>query len=112
PRLEGWPSPRCSQCEKQECTCKVNTKEVTTVNTMKATTAKAVIRLTVELPPTHAAELAELLACHVSFPDFPWAEAIYDALHLQHALLHGSHHAVVFWDATLGRNAFLQRKQD
>src|SRR5690606_41674791 len=21
PRLEGWPSPRCSRCSKQECTC-------------------------------------------------------------------------------------------
>src|SRR5690554_1638907 len=107
PRLEGWPSPRCSQCEKQECTCEVNTEEVTTASTMEVTTSKTVIRLTVELPPTHAAELAGRMAAHVSFADFQWAEAIYNALRP-----HGSHRSVVFSDANHGMDVFLYRKQD
>lgn len=108
PRLEGWPSPRCSQCEKQECTCEVNTKEFTTASTMEVTTSKTVIRLTVELPPTHAAELAGLMAGHVSFADFPWAEAIYYALRRSV----GNHHALVFADANHGVDVFLERKKD
>lgn len=70
------------------------------------TTAKAVVHLTVELSPTHAAELAELLARHVSFLDFPWAEAIYDALRPA-----GGYHAAVFRDEERGWNVFLRREQ-
>src|SRR5690606_27475774 len=39
-----------------------------------------VIRLTIELPTKHAAELAGLLAGYVSFLDFPWAGPIWEAL--------------------------------
>ena len=115
PRLEGWPAPRCSQCEKQECTCKVNTMEVatgntmeaTTANTKEATTAKVVVRLTLELSPTHAAELVELMARHVDWEDFPWAETIYDAFNPV-----DSHRKVMFTDIKFGTNVYLRRKKD
>jgi len=73
------------------------------------TTAKAEIvnhvRLTIELPNTHAAELAGLLGGHVSFLDFPWAEAIYHALDRA-----GIQEEYVFTDSKLGPDIFLQRR--
>ena len=79
----------------------------TPVNTTEVTTAKAVVRLTIELSPVRAAELAELLACHVSFLDFPWAEAIYNALRPA-----GCYHEIIFTDDDHGINVLLRRKQD
>ena len=73
-------------------------------------TAKAEIvghvRLTVELPPTHAAELAGLLGGHVSFFDFPWARPICKALERA-----GIQEEYVFTDSERGQNIFLVRKQ-
>ena len=71
------------------------------------TTAKAVVQLTIELPSTHAAELAGLLGSHVSFLDFPWAESIYYALCSE-----GIRDEDVFRDAVFGESVFLQRRQD
>lgn len=69
------------------------------------TTAKAVVRLTIELPSTHAAELAGLLGNHVSFLDFPWARSIY------FALAHGGiRDEDVFRDAVFGESVFLERR--
>ena len=65
-----------------------------------------VVRLTIELPATHAAELAGLLAGHVSFLDFPWAGEIYEAL--ERAGIQEEH---VFADSEHGPDIFLVRKQ-
>src|SRR5690606_34277446 len=81
--------------------------EVTTANAMEVTTSKTVISLTVELPPEHAAELAGLMAGYVSFADFPWAEAIYEAL-----CPVGTYHAALFADVNHGMDVFLERKKD
>ena len=64
-----------------------------------------VVRLTIELPTEHAAELAGLLASHVSFINFPWAKSIYDALKRANIQC-----AAVFMDREHGPNIFLQRK--
>jgi len=82
-------------------------KEVTTANTTEVTTVNAVVRLTVELPPAHAGELAKLLACHVNFADFQWAVAIYEALRPM-----DDRSEVVFADVDYGANVFLRRKRD
>lgn len=65
-----------------------------------------VVRLTVELPPTHADELGGLLAHHVDWRDFPWAERVYSAI--RSVDLRG---ADVFRDEQHGNNVFLQRKR-
>jgi len=74
------------------------------------TTAKAEIvnhvRLTIELSKTHAAELAGLLGGHVSFLDFPWAGAIYNALDRA-----GIQEEFVFTDTKLGEDIFFERTQ-
>ena len=62
------------------------------------------VRLTVELSPTHAAELASLLGNHVSFVDFPWAKSIYKAL-----CSAGILDKDVFRDAEAGESAFLEK---
>lgn len=85
----------------------VRPAEVTTANAMKVTASRTVIRLTVELPPAHAAELAGLMAGYVSFADFPWAEAIYHALRPA-----GLYRAAAFADVNHGVDVFLQRKKD
>lgn len=92
PTLEERPAP-------------VNTTEATTANTAEAATAKVVVRLTIELSPTHAAELAELLARHVDWEDFPWAATIYAAFNPP-----DSHRKVMFTDIKYGSNVFLRRK--
>jgi hypothetical protein len=79
---------------------------------MNTATAKAeivgqpVVRLTIELPPTHAAELAGLLAGHVNFLNFPWAQSIYEALDCA-----GIQEEYVFTDSEHGPDIFLVRKQ-
>jgi len=79
---------------------------------MNTATAKAeivnqpVVRLTIELPTKHAAELGGLLAYHVDWEDFPWAESIYDAL-----LLADIRGEAVFTDSEHGPDIFLARKQ-
>ena len=75
------------------------------MNTAKAE-IQPVVRLTVELPPTHAAELAGLLAGYVSFRDFPWAQSIYKALECA-----GIQEEYVFTYSEHGPDIFLQRKQ-
>jgi len=79
---------------------------------MNTATAKAeivgqpVVHLTIELPIKHAAELAGLLAGHVSFLDFPWAGSIYNALDRA-----GIQEEYVFTDSERGPDIFLVRKQ-
>jgi len=77
------------------------------MNTAKAEiVSQPVVRLTIELSNTHAAELGGLLAYHVDWEDFPWAESIYDALEL--AEIRGE---AVFRDEQFGRDVLLRRKQ-
>ena len=63
-----------------------------------------VVRLTIELCHTYAAELAGLLG-HMSFADFPWAQSIYRAL--ERADILG---ADVFTDWAHGPDIFIVRK--
>ena len=64
-----------------------------------------VVRLTIELSNTHAAELAGLLG-RMSFADFPWAGSIYRAL--EHADIRDEN---VFTDWAHGPDIFIVRKQ-
>lgn len=75
------------------------------MNTAKVEIAdQPVVRLTIELSNTHAAELAGLLG-HVSFLNFPWAKSIYDALKRADIRC-----ADVFMDWEHGPDIYLQRK--
>ena len=77
------------------------------MNTAKAEiVGQPVVRLTIELPTKHAAELAGLLAGHVNFLDFPWARPIYNALDRA-----GIQEEYVFTDSERGPDIFLVRKQ-
>lgn len=75
----------------------MNTAKVEIIN-------QPVVRLTVDLPQTAAAELAELLG-HMSFADFPWAQSIYRAL--ERADIRG---ADVLTDWAHGPDIFIVRK--
>ena len=76
------------------------------MNTKAEIVSQPVVRLTIELSHTHAAELAGLLAGHVSFLDFPWAESIYQAIEGA-----GIQEEYVFTDSERGPDIFLVRKQ-
>lgn len=76
------------------------------MNTAKAEIQPVVVRLTIELSNTHAAELAGLLGGYVSFRDFPWAQSIYKALERA-----GIQEEYAFTDSEYGPDIFLVRKQ-
>lgn len=77
------------------------------MNTKAEIVSQPVVRLTIELSHTHAAELAGLLAGHVSFLDFPWAGEIWEAL--ERACIQDE---CVFTDSERGQDIFLVRKQN